>query len=103
MERTRDERFAEVTSRPVWDRVGGVLDTVQLSRRRLKGYVGTVEERLRGPAREVINFGLVDSPERASAVGHEARVQDVDILVIYVTTYALSSRSCRSFAERRFP
>jgi L-arabinose isomerase len=67
-----------------WTQFSGLED-------RLKGYVGTVEERLHGPAREVINFGLVDSPERASAVGHEARVQDVDILVIYVTTYALSS------------
>ena len=67
-----------------WTQFSGLED-------RLKGYVGSVEERLRGPAREVINFGLVDSPERASAVGHEARVQDVDILVIYVTTYALSS------------
>jgi L-arabinose isomerase len=58
---------------------------------RLKGYVRIVEERLRSSARDVINFGLVDSPERASAVGHEARVKDVDILVIYVTTYALSA------------
>jgi L-arabinose isomerase len=58
---------------------------------RLRGYVRTVEERLRGPERDIINFGLVDGPGRAFAVGHEARKQDVDILVIYVTTYALSS------------
>src|SRR5271170_6482231 len=58
---------------------------------RLKGYLREVEERLSGPARTVVNFQLVDSPERAYAVGHEARQQDVDILVLYVTTYALSS------------
>jgi L-arabinose isomerase len=58
---------------------------------RLKGYVARVWERLMGPGREVVNFGLVDSPERAYAVGHEARRQDVDVLVLYVTTYALSS------------
>jgi L-arabinose isomerase len=58
---------------------------------RLRGYVRTVEERLRGPGRDVINFGLVDGPAQALAVAHEARKQDVDILVIYVTTYALSS------------
>jgi L-arabinose isomerase len=58
---------------------------------RLRGYVQMVEERLRGPKREVTNFGLVDGPERAFAVGHEARAQDIDLLVIYVTTYALSS------------
>ena len=58
---------------------------------RLKGYVARVAERLAGPGREIVNFGLVDSPERAFAVGHEARRQDVDLLVLYVTTYALSS------------
>jgi L-arabinose isomerase len=58
---------------------------------RLRGYVQTVEGRLRGPERHIVNFGLVDSPERALAVGHEARAQDVDILAIYVTTYTLSS------------
>jgi L-arabinose isomerase len=58
---------------------------------RLKGYVARVAERLAGPGREIVNFGLVDSPERALAVGHEARRQDVDLLVLYVTTYALSS------------
>jgi L-arabinose isomerase len=58
---------------------------------RLKGYVARVAERLAGPGREIVNFGLVDSPERAFAVGHEARRQDVDVLVLYVTTYALSS------------
>ncbi len=58
---------------------------------RLKGYVHTVEQRLEGHSREIVNFGLIDSPERAVAVSHEARRQDVDLLVIYVTTYALSS------------
>lgn len=58
---------------------------------RLKGYVGIVEERLQAPGRDIVNFGLVDSPERALAVSHEARREDVDILVLYVTTYALSS------------
>ena len=46
---------------------------------------------LRGRAREIMNFGLVDSAERAFAVGHQARREDVDLLVLYVTTYALSS------------
>jgi L-arabinose isomerase len=39
----------------------------------------------------IVNFGLVDSPERALQVGHLARTSDIDLLVIYVTTYALSS------------
>lgn len=58
---------------------------------RLKGYLRLVEQRLDGPFRDIINFGLIDSPERALTVSHETRRQDIDILVIYVTTYALSS------------
>ncbi|WP_348266649.1 arabinose isomerase [Edaphobacter paludis] len=67
-----------------WEQFAGLEE-------RLKGYVHTVEQRLSGANRDIVNFGLVDSPERALAVSHEARQQDVDILVIYVTTYALSS------------
>jgi L-arabinose isomerase len=59
--------------------------------KRLQGYVARVAERLAGPGRQIVNFGLVDSAEKAFAVGHEARRQDVDLLVLYVTTYALSS------------
>jgi L-arabinose isomerase len=67
-----------------WDQFAGLED-------RLKGYVSRVAEHISGPDRQIINFGLVDSPERAFAVGHEARRRDVDLLVLYVTTYALSS------------
>lgn len=67
-----------------WHQFAGLED-------RLKRYLDYVNERISGPGREVVNFGLVDSTERAFAVGHEARRQDVDLLVLYVTTYALSS------------
>ncbi len=58
---------------------------------RLRGYVGVVEERLKAPGRAIVNLGVVDSVERAYEVGHQARREDVDLLVIYVTTYALSN------------
>jgi L-arabinose isomerase len=70
---------------------------------RLSGYVGRVAERLGGPRREVVNFGLVDSPERAFAVGHAARREDVDLLVLYVTTYALSSTVLPVVRRARVP
>jgi L-arabinose isomerase len=70
---------------------------------RLRGYLHTVEERLRGPGRDMINFGLVDGPARALAVGHEARKQDIDLLVIYVTTYALSSTILPVVRRARVP
>ena len=70
---------------------------------RLKGYVARVAERLAGPGREIVNFGLVDSAEKAFAVGHQARRQDVDLLVLYVTTYALSSTVLPVVRRARVP
>jgi L-arabinose isomerase len=67
-----------------WSQFAGLED-------RLKGYVDRVAGRLAGAGREIVNFGLVDSVEKAFAIGHQARQQDVDLLVLYVTTYALSS------------
>jgi L-arabinose isomerase len=58
---------------------------------RLKDSILVVEQQLRATGRDIVNLGLIDSPERALAAGHEARRQDVDLLVLYVTTYALSS------------
>lgn len=59
--------------------------------RRLKSYLQTVEERLKRPGLEVVNLGLVDTPEKALAAGHEFRRRDVDVIFLHVTTYALSS------------
>lgn len=60
-------------------------------RERLEGYVDSVASRLKRPDVEIINLGLVDSPERAMDAGHQFRRQDVDVIFLYVTTYALSS------------
>lgn len=40
---------------------------------------------------EVVNSGLVDSLSKASAAGHFFRQQDVDLLFLHVSTYAVSS------------
>lgn len=58
---------------------------------RLEGYLGQVEGRLKRMGAEVVCAGLVDSPERAMDSGHLFRSSDVDIIFLYVTTYALSS------------
>jgi len=58
---------------------------------RLKGYVSQVADHLTRPGVEVVNLGLIDSPEKALAAGHAFRQADVDLLFLYVTTYALSS------------
>ena len=60
-------------------------------KRRLEGYVRVVEGRLARPGVEVVNLGLVDTPEKAQEAGHRFRAADVDLIFLYVTTYALSS------------
>ncbi len=58
---------------------------------RLEGYVARVAEKLSRPGVEIVNLGLVDNPERAYEAGREFRRADVDLIFLYVTTYALSS------------
>ena len=58
---------------------------------RLKGYVRQTAGRLGKGGAEVIDLGLVDTPEKALAAGHAFRQADVDLLFLLVTTYALSS------------
>lgn len=58
---------------------------------RLEGYLGIVQERLQRDEVTVVNLGLIDSPPKALEAGHHFRQQDVDLIFLYVTTYALSS------------
>src|SRR5271166_4166748 len=58
---------------------------------RLAGYVERVSEKLRRPNVEVVNLGLIDSPEKAEEAGHRFRQSDVDLIFLHVTTYALSA------------
>src|SRR5580698_8606964 len=58
---------------------------------RLEGYVRTVANRLARPGVEIVNLGLIDTPPKAMEAGHRFRQADVDLIFLYVTTYALSS------------
>lgn len=58
---------------------------------RLEGYLSEVEGKLVRPGVEIVNLGLVDSPEKALDAGHRFRREDVDLIFLHVTTYALSS------------
>lgn len=59
--------------------------------RRLLGYLTEVEQKIASPDRVTLNFGLVDTAQKAVEVGHRCRQSDIDILLVYVTTYALSA------------
>jgi L-arabinose isomerase len=67
-----------------WPQFAGLED-------RLKGYVAKVGDKLGRSGVEVVNLGLIDSPEKAAVAGHRFRQADVDLIFLYVTTYALSA------------
>ncbi len=67
-----------------WTQFAGLED-------RLIGYVGQVAQKLERPGVEIVNLGLIDTPEKALEAGHIFRLEDVDLIFLYVTTYALSS------------
>lgn len=58
---------------------------------RLEGYLKITSRQLTKPGVEVINLGLVDTPTKAMEAGHRLRREDVDLIFLHVTTYALSS------------
>ncbi len=58
---------------------------------RLTGYVGEVAAKLARDGVEIVNLGLIDTPEKALEAGHAFRRADVDLIFLHVTTYALSS------------
>ena len=67
-----------------WPQFAGLKD-------RLEGYLARVADKLARPGVEIVNLGLIDNPDRAHTAGHEFRRADVDLIVLHVTTYALSS------------
>lgn len=67
-----------------WDQFAGLKE-------RLEGYLGIVEQKLAAIHPHVVNLGLVDSADKAFEAGQQFRRQEVDLIFLYVTTYALSS------------
>ena len=60
-------------------------------KQRLYGYLTVVENQLKRPGITVVNLGLIDTPEKALKAGHDFRTADVDLIFLFVSTYALSS------------
>ena len=79
-----------------WPQFPGLKD--QLERQ-----LQAVCERLTRPGIEVFNLGLVDTPAKALEAGHRLRREDVDLVMLYVTTYALSSTVLPVVQRARVP
>ncbi|MEJ7780186.1 MAG: arabinose isomerase [Daejeonella sp.] len=58
---------------------------------RLEQNLNIVEDKLQAVHPNIINLGLIDTPEKAFEAGDMFRKEDVGLIFLYVTTYALSS------------
>lgn len=67
-----------------WDQFDGLLE-------RLKGYQEVIANTIQECGAEVVDAGLVDSPEKAIEAGEYLKKNDIDLVFLYVSTYALSS------------
>ena len=67
-----------------WAQFDGLLDN-------LKAYQEQIKSRIAGFGVEVIDAGMVDNPVRAREAADFLKSKDVEIVFLYVSTYALSS------------
>lgn len=67
-----------------WPQFEGLLE-------RLQGYQNQIAHKMGSFGAEVVNVGLVDSSEKARETAKTLKKEDIDILFLYVSTYALSS------------
>ena len=67
-----------------WDQFEGLKE-------RLIGYQQEINNKLSCEKNEVIDAGLVDSPEKARKTADLFATENVNIVFLYVSTYALSS------------
>src|SRR5246127_714530 len=79
-----------------WEQFPGLRD-------RLVGFTEQVARKIESSRVKVVNLGLVDTPEKSSAAGHEFRKADVDLIFLYVTTYALSSTVLPAVRRAKVP
>jgi L-arabinose isomerase len=67
-----------------WAQFDGLLD-------HLKYYQQQIKNRIAGFGVEVVDAGMIDNPVKARAAADFLKSQDVEIVFLYVSTYALSS------------
>jgi len=67
-----------------WDQFDGLLENLQ-------GYQKQIREKMERPGVELIDAGLVDNPVKAKEAASLLHSEDVEIVFLFVSTYALSS------------
>lgn len=67
-----------------WGQFEGLLD-------RLEGYRREIADRIGAMGVEVTDAGMVDDPTKADAAAALLKENDVELVFLYISTYALSS------------
>ncbi|CAM3324888.1 arabinose isomerase [Zobellia roscoffensis] len=67
-----------------WDQFNGLKE-------RLEKYNSIVENQLKKSGHDIINFGLIDNSSSAFEAGIKFKQESVDLIFLYISTYALSS------------
>ena len=70
---------------------------------RLERYLRVVHDRLEREGIEIVDLGLIDTPQEAFDAAHRFRREDVDLIFLHVTTYALSSTVLPVVQRARVP
>lgn len=79
-----------------WPQFSGLLA-------RLMGYQERIHDRLKKKEVEVSDFGMVDSPQKAQTAATYFQTECIDILFLYISTYALSSTVLPILQQNRVP
>jgi L-arabinose isomerase len=79
-----------------WPQFHGLLE-------RLTGYQNQIAARLRSFDAGLIDAGMVDNPDKARAAASLFRREDVELIFLYVSTYALSSTVLPVVQKARVP
>jgi len=79
-----------------WAQFEGLLDN-------LIGYQEQIKNKIAGFGVEVIDAGMVDNSEKAQQAGDFLKSNDVEIVFLYVSTYALSSTVLPIAAKLKVP
>jgi L-arabinose isomerase len=67
-----------------WDQFDGLLDN-------LNGYHAEIHDRIGAMGVEVIDAGMVDNPNKAQEAADLFKHEDVEMIFLFISTYALSS------------
>ena len=67
-----------------WPQFDGLLS-------RLQGYQNQINKEIANYQVEVVDCGMVDNPAKAKAAADLLKQNDVELVFLYISTYALSS------------